>query len=113
MEYPQRIQCSGGLPSTEKRVSMRSGSLRLLSRSRLELFVPVHCSRCGYSDFRASRVRLRSQDVKHLLKLRFPVRCNNCGQRSFTSFSKFLKIRREHESRSRDSHDKRDRRVAE
>ncbi|HVZ83377.1 MAG TPA: hypothetical protein VG893_06845 [Terracidiphilus sp.] len=44
--------------------------------------VTIICSRCGSSDFQASRVRFFA-DLKHLLRLQLPVRCRNCKHRRF------------------------------
>jgi hypothetical protein len=54
----------------------------------------MFCRVCGFSNFRTSRFRFQKSDLAHLLLLRFPVRCLNCDERSFTSLKNFLAVRR-------------------
>jgi len=46
---------------------------------------PIYCQYCPGQDFRRSR--LRSDDLRHLLLMRYPVRCLRCGQRQIVSFT--------------------------
>lgn len=46
---------------------------------------PIYCQFCPGQDFRRSR--LRSGDLRHLLLMRYPVRCLRCGQRQVVSFT--------------------------
>ncbi len=47
--------------------------------------VPIRCQFCIAQKFRRSR--LRGDDVKSLLLMRYPVRCVRCGQRQLVSFT--------------------------
>jgi hypothetical protein len=52
---------------------------------RIASGVPIHCNFCPGQSFRRSRVR--SKDLKHLLLMRYPVRCLRCSQRQLVSFT--------------------------
>lgn len=47
--------------------------------------VPIRCQFCVGQKFRRSR--LRSDDFKSLLLMRYPVRCLRCSQRQLVSFT--------------------------
>lgn len=47
--------------------------------------VPIQCQFCVGQRFRRSR--LRAADIKHLLLMRYPVRCLFCNQRQMVSFT--------------------------
>ena len=47
--------------------------------------VPVRCQFCIGQSFRRSR--LRSDDIKSLFLMRYPVRCLRCSQRQLVSFT--------------------------
>ena len=47
--------------------------------------LPIQCQFCVGRTFRRSR--FRPQDVKHLLLMRYPVRCLRCSQRQMVSFT--------------------------
>ncbi|CAN5639365.1 hypothetical protein BH10ACI4_BH10ACI4_07250 [soil metagenome] len=47
--------------------------------------IPIQCERCPGQAFRRSS--LRTDDLKHLLLMRYPVRCLRCGQRQAVSFT--------------------------
>lgn len=49
------------------------------------LGVPIRCQFCVGQRFRRSR--LRAADLKHLLLMRYPVRCLFCSQRQMVSFT--------------------------
>jgi len=62
----------------------------------------IYCCVCGFLKFRTSRFCFRSSDLSQLLLMRLPVRCLNCGERTFTSVSQFLKLRRMRKARHRE-----------
>jgi hypothetical protein len=66
--------------------------------------VPPRCHMCGSPDFRTSRVR--REDLRHFLRLKFPVRCRACLQRDHVNLQEFLKIRQDgklrHKEKSKD-----------
>lgn len=45
----------------------------------------IQCQLCSGHEFRRSR--LRNEDIRQLLFLRYPVRCLRCGQRQFVSLT--------------------------
>ena len=47
--------------------------------------VPLRCQYCVGQKFRRSR--LRGDDLRSLLLMRYPVRCLRCGQRQLVSFT--------------------------
>ncbi len=47
--------------------------------------VPIRCQYCIGQKFRRSR--LRAEDVRSLLLMRYPVRCLRCSQRQLVSFT--------------------------
>lgn len=47
--------------------------------------VPLRCQYCIGQKFRRSR--LRTDDIRSLLMMRYPVRCLRCGQRQLVSFT--------------------------
>ena len=47
--------------------------------------VPICCLYCPGQEFRRSR--LRSEDLRELLRMRYPVRCLRCSQRQTVSFT--------------------------
>lgn len=47
--------------------------------------VPIRCQYCIAQKFRRSR--LRSDDFRSILLMRYPVRCVRCGQRQLVSFT--------------------------
>ena len=47
--------------------------------------VPIQCQFCIGQRFRRSRLRV--SDIKHLLLMRYPVRCLFCSQRQMVSFT--------------------------
>ncbi len=61
----------------------------------------LYCRFCGLEKFRPSLFRFRSSDLAQLLVLRFPVRCLNCEERTFTTLLRYLKLRNEHNIRHR------------
>ena len=62
----------------------------------------IYCCVCGFLKFRTSRFRFRSSDLSKLLLMRLPVRCLNCDERTFTSVSQFLRLRRMRKARHRE-----------
>jgi hypothetical protein len=58
-----------------------------------------HCGLCGFSDFRTSRFRYKIRNLANFLLLRFPVRCLNCDERTFTSLKNYLAVRRAQKER--------------
>jgi hypothetical protein len=53
----------------------------------------MNCPHCDSSKMRTSRFRFG--DVSRFLLLRMPVRCRNCQERSYTSISKAMHLRRD------------------
>ncbi len=47
--------------------------------------VPIRCQFCIGQKFRRSR--LRTEDIRSLLLMRYPVRCTRCAQRQLVSFT--------------------------
>lgn len=47
--------------------------------------VPIRCQFCVGQKFRRSR--LRAEDIRSLLLMRYPVRCTRCAQRQLVSFT--------------------------
>jgi hypothetical protein len=45
----------------------------------------IQCEYCTGNEFRRSSVR--TDDIRHLLMLRYPVRCLRCGQRQYVSLT--------------------------
>jgi hypothetical protein len=66
--------------------------------------MPIYCRSCGLSNFRISHFRFWTSDIAHSLILQMPVRCTNCEQRTYTSLSHFLQLRRERLERHRQRH---------
>ena len=53
----------------------------------------MNCPLCDSSKMRTSRFRF--DDVFQLLVFRMPVRCRNCQERSYTSISQTMHLRRD------------------
>lgn len=74
--------------SSEKRSSVRPHSsydTNLYTVVHSGQGVAIQCQFCPGQSFRRSR--LRADDIQHLLKMRYPVRCLRCGQRQMVSFT--------------------------
>ncbi len=67
----QRPRSSHDLPLIETRSGLGGASIR--------------CQLCSGQDFRRSR--LRSEDFKQIVLMRYPVRCLRCSQRQMVSFT--------------------------
>jgi hypothetical protein len=70
----------------------------------LEVSMTIYCRSCGLSNFRTSRFRFRPSDLSQLLLLRLPVRCLTCDERTYTSLSQFLKVKKARRERHRQKH---------
>jgi hypothetical protein len=71
-------------PSTQRRSpSHREHGAAPLLPPRIG--VAIRCQFCPGQQFRRSR--LRTDDIRDLLLMRYPVRCLRCGQRQLVSFT--------------------------
>lgn len=71
-EDPKFVTQSFGVDEHEEYAEERAG-------------VPIRCQFCVGQKFRRSR--LRSDDLRSLLLMRYPVRCLRCAQRQLVSFT--------------------------
>ncbi len=75
---------SGSHDSNGKRRT-RPVNRKTVSLSASRGAVPIQCQYCSGQVFRRSR--LRSEDLRQILLMRYPVRCLRCSQRQMVSFT--------------------------
>jgi hypothetical protein len=71
------------MASSSKKGSRRESSQAPLLPPRIGIV--VRCQFCPGHEFRRSR--LRQNDLRHILLMRYPVRCLRCAQRQLVSFT--------------------------
>ena len=76
---PESVTAAGADPSSS------TAQIRPIPIANASKGVPIQCQFCVGQRFRRSRLRVG--DIKHLLLMRYPVRCLFCSQRQLVSFT--------------------------